>query len=219
MAADLLKTAAAAGDDDAQVALAMLHLKGEELPRDVTRAKELLEQVAKNGHAGAALELGHLFCGKFAADTRIEMDEAVKWYGQAAKAGDPEAQYAIGMVYVNGDGVAKDAAEGAKWIERAAHSNHAPSQFQLGVMSCAGSGIPQDFAQAVTWYELAARLGHAPAQYNLAVMLRKGQGCAANLSEAQSWLEKAAAQGLEIAQTAHKQLNECKSHDRAVFNS
>ena len=57
LAADLLKKAAATGDREAKMALAMLYLQGEGVARDPSRAKELLKQAAEGGHAGAALQL------------------------------------------------------------------------------------------------------------------------------------------------------------------
>ena len=64
LAADLLKKAAATGDNDAKVALAALHLQGEDKARDPHQAKLLLKQAAEDGHTGAALQLGHFFSGK-----------------------------------------------------------------------------------------------------------------------------------------------------------
>ena len=64
LAVDLLNKAAATGDNEAKLALAMLYLKGEETARDPSRAEALLKQAAESGHPGAALQLGHLYSGK-----------------------------------------------------------------------------------------------------------------------------------------------------------
>ncbi len=106
----------------------------------------MLEQAAENGHAGAALQLGHLHSGKFPIDTQeVDTSEAVGWYTKAAEAGEAEAQYILGMLYFNGKDVTADLAAAANWIEKAAHKDHAASQFQLGVMYWTGKGVPQDF--------------------------------------------------------------------------
>ena len=107
----------------------------------------------------------------------VKKSDAIMWYTKAAEAGEAEAQYILGMLYLNGNGVPADLTAAADWIEKAAHNDHAASQFQLGVMYSTGQGVPKDLPQAIAWYELAAQLGHPPAQYNLAVMLAKGQGC------------------------------------------
>jgi TPR repeat protein len=208
LAADLLRKAAATGDNDAKIALAALCLQAEDTARDPPRAKLLLKEAAESGHTGAALQLGHLLSGKLPFNAEdVDTSEAIKWYTKAAEAGEIEAQYALGMLYVNGNGVPADLVKAANWIEMAAHKDHAVSQFQLGVMYCTGKGVPQDFPRAIAWYELAAQLGYAPAQYNLGIMLSKGQGCEPDHDRALQWLQKAAEQGLPAAHTALRDIS------------
>ena len=44
----------------------------------------------------------------------------MKWYRKAADQGLAEAQYNLGVAYLEGSGVGKDRAEAAKWFRRAA---------------------------------------------------------------------------------------------------
>jgi len=198
LAAEWLEKAAQSGDSEAKTALAILQLQNEGAVQDPSRAEELLKEAAEGGHPVAALQLGHLYSGKYSAKS----GEAVRWYTKAAEAGAAEAQYALGMLYLNGRNVQKDARAAASWIEKAAHSGHAPSQFQLAVLYCTNQGVPQDLAQAVSWYEQAAERGHPLAQYNLAVMLSKGQGCQADEARAATWFRKAAEQNVAEAKRA-----------------
>ena len=46
--------------------------------------------------------------------------EAMKWHRLAADAGDAVAQYNLGMLYADGQGVAQDYTEAAKWLRLAA---------------------------------------------------------------------------------------------------
>ncbi len=46
--------------------------------------------------------------------------KGVEWCRKAADQGHDEAQYNLGLCYVNGDGVAKDVAEAEKWFRKAA---------------------------------------------------------------------------------------------------
>ncbi|HSC42988.1 MAG TPA: SEL1-like repeat protein, partial [Candidatus Binatia bacterium] len=203
LAANLLEGAAATGDREAKMALALLYLQGEGVVRDLPRAEVLLTQAADGGHAGAALQLGHVYFGKFGGDVqKLDKSKAIGWYTKAAEAGNPEAQHILGMAYLNGIDVPVDLAAASSWIEKAAHNDYAPSQFQLGVMFCTGQGVPKDISNAIAWYELAAQLGYPLAQYNLAVMLAKGQGCEPDLNKAHSWFQKAAERGLVAAQNA-----------------
>ena len=185
------------------MALALLHLHGDETVRDPTRGEALLRQAAKEGHAGAALQLGHLYRGnpQLAAAADAEANANI-WYLRAAEAGDVEAQFTIATMYHEGKDVERDPAVAAAWFEKAAINDHAPSQFQLGVLLCTGQGVPPDLTQGLAWYERAAKLGHRLAQYNLAVMLAKGQGCEPDQERAAFWLQEAAERGLVEAKRA-----------------
>ena len=46
--------------------------------------------------------------------------EAVKWYRIAAEQGDADAQFNLGLLYNNGDGVTQNYTEAAKWYHKAA---------------------------------------------------------------------------------------------------
>ena len=84
-----------------------------------------------------------------------------------AEAGDAEAQFNLGVLYNNGDGVPQDDAEAVRWYRLAADQGYADAQYNLGVMYATGEGVPQDDAEALRWYRLAADQGHAGAQHNL----------------------------------------------------
>ena len=77
----------------------------------------------------------------------------------AAGRGDAAAQFALGVRYATGDGVATDDGEAARWIERAATQGHVDAQFNLGLMYADGNGVPQDSRQAVAWLRKAADQG------------------------------------------------------------
>ena len=82
----------------------------------------------------------------------------------SAEAGDAEAQFILGGMYVTGVGVPQDAAEAVAWYRRAAEQGDARAQYNLGGMYRKGRGVPQDAAEAVAWYRRAAEQGHARAQ-------------------------------------------------------
>ena len=81
-----------------------------------------------------------------------------------------DAQYNLGLMYDNGEGVPQDYAEAVKWYRLAAEQGHAKAQYNLGLMYDNGEGVPQDYAEAVKWYRLAAEQGDAAAQTNLGCM-------------------------------------------------
>ena len=52
-------------------------------------------------------------------------EAAVKWFRSAADQGNTEAQYALGVFYDQGYGVAKNYVEAHKWFVLASSSGHA----------------------------------------------------------------------------------------------
>ena len=81
---------------------------------------------------------------------------AVKWYRLAAEQGDADAQYRLGIMYLNGRGVPQDDVVAVKWSHKAAEQGDADAQSLLGAMYERGRGVPQDFIQAHMWFNLAA---------------------------------------------------------------
>ena len=82
--------------------------------------------------------------------------QAIKPFRLAAEQGDATAQFYLGVMYDNGEGVPQDYAEAVKWYRLAAEQGYASAQFNLGVMYNAGQGVPQDYARAHKWLNLAA---------------------------------------------------------------
>jgi TPR repeat protein len=51
----------------------------------------------------------------------------------AAEKGDPNAQLKLGLMYLNGEGVAQNNFEAAKWVRKSAEQGNAEAQFYLGL--------------------------------------------------------------------------------------
>ena len=102
----------------------------------------------------------------------------------SAEQGDAGAQYNLGVMYRDGEGVPQDDGEAVAWFRKAAEQGHAQAQFTLGLMYATGDGVPQDFAEAVTWYRKVAAQGYDGAQHNLGVMYESGEGVPQDYSEA-----------------------------------
>ena len=124
--------AAVAGNDEAKQKLYSFYSKS-------------LEKFAKEGDAQAQYEVGMDYlemkdlknntevAGKWflAAKTQGHADATSKLYSfysksleLAAKEGDAQAQYEVGMDYLEGNGVAKKAATAAMWLDKAKAQGH-----------------------------------------------------------------------------------------------
>ena len=70
--------------------------------------------------------------------------------------GLPEAQHAVGVRLLTGDGAALDKAAGVQWLERAASAGHGRSQARLGGCYANGEGVAADQAVATHLWGMAA---------------------------------------------------------------
>ncbi len=125
----------------------------------------------------------------------------------AAEQGDASAQFNLGDMYANGEGVPQNDAEAVRWYRSAAELGLAFAQFSLGITYANGEGVPENDAEAVRWYRAAAEQGLASAQFNLGVMYDNGEGVPENDVLAYAWFNLAAAQGFEPARETKDQLS------------
>ena len=122
---------------------------------------------------------------------------------KAAKAGNAEAQFRLGVMYGNGDGVALDHQQAQAWFEKAIAQGHRNAMITLAWMYANGTGVETDESRARDLYLEAARRGSAKAQYLVATMYRFAQyGLAKDMQAAVGWYVKAADQGMPTAQLA-----------------
>jgi TPR repeat protein len=135
-----------------------------------------------------------------AALNKQDYTAALREFMPLAKQGNASAQFNLGVMYDNGQGVPQDYKEAVRWYRLAADQGNASAQSNLGVGYANGQGVPQDYKEAVRWYRLAADQGHASAQSNLGVMYDNGQGVPQDYKEAVRWYRLAADQGHASAQ-------------------
>lgn len=102
--------------------------------------------------------------------------QAAAWYRKAAEQGQVFAQFNLGMMYFNGQGVAKDYSQAVAWSRLAAEQGHVQAQYFLGWMYTNGLGVVQDDWQALSWIRKAAEQGHVKAQVSLSAMYAQGRG-------------------------------------------
>jgi hypothetical protein len=91
---------------------------------------------------------------------------AIDAWRAPAEGGAPAAQFALGTLYVTGEGVEQDFAEAA---------------YNLGVLNFNGEGVVEDHSAAALLYQQASEKGHIEAQNNLAGMYALGLGIAQDL--------------------------------------
>jgi len=130
-----------------------------------------------------------------------DYEQAFRLFETLAASGDANAQFMLGLMYANGQGIAQNFYEAAKMYRLAGNQRHSGAQVNLGSLfeNCLGNG-PCNSEEASHWYRRAADQGDAVAQYNLAVMYGIGRGVAEDEWAARVLFRNSAEQGYAPAQ-------------------
>jgi len=76
-----------------------------------------------------------------------------------AEQGNSGAQFNLGYMYHEGEGVPQDYKEALKWYRKSAEQGNAKAQNNLGYMYYNGKGVPKNYIRAYAWCNLAASQG------------------------------------------------------------
>lgn len=81
-----------------------------------------------------------------------------------AEAGDADAQYNIGWMYLNGYGLRTNDDLALQWWEKASAQGHSDASFSIGMLYSLGDGeVPKDLNKAIDYYLLALEDGQEDA--------------------------------------------------------
>ena len=106
-----------------------------------------------------------------------------------------QAQFELGEIYYEGQGVKRDYKKAFEWFQKAAEQGNAQAQYNLSLMYAKGRGVPKDEFKTVLWCQKSAEQGNAQAQYNLGLMYAQGWGVPKDIFKATLWRQKSAEQG------------------------
>lgn len=85
-----------------------------------------------------------------------DISRAVDMFQYAASYyGDPDGQYSLARLYLEGQGVPKDARQAARWLRLSAGKGHRAAQALLGNLLIAGQGVPKQPGLGLMWLTLA----------------------------------------------------------------
>ncbi|MES9844769.1 MAG: SPOR domain-containing protein [Candidatus Sedimenticola sp. PURPLELP] len=131
-----------------------------------------------------------------------DYEAAAKQWTSRAEQGDPQAQFYLSMLYLNGKGVTTNNRAGMEWLGKAAQAGHAAAQLNLGNHHFQGRHVKQDYLQAAEWWEKSAEQGTSQAAFNLGNLHYNGYGVPRNTQEAIHWYKLAALNGSRDAEQA-----------------
>ena len=135
--------------------------------------------------------------------TQRDLTAAAQWYMKADAGGNPFAAYALGSMYLRGEGVERDPERAYRYFEKAAEDPSKPNAYaayELGRMCEEGIGTEVDPDMADYWYSAAydgfleIEKGQADDRlyYRLGQMNLSGTGTEVDLEKAQAYFLKAA---------------------------
>lgn len=114
---------------------------------------------------------------------------------EAANGGDVDSQYQLGLIYLYGNQIPKDASKAFEWFSRASGSGHVPAKRELGILLASGEGCEPDPERAAVLLGEASDDLDPGAMYHLALMLEKGIGIPADLQRSMRLMAYAASMG------------------------
>ena len=142
--------------------------------KDEAAAREWFEQASKLDNPHAQYQLARMIFND-PSSTPEQTAQALERLTKAAESGQDCAQYALGKIYRDGQGVEKDIQKAVALFTLAATKENSFAAFALGKLYLAGdAALPRDPAAALKWLTYAAELGNQFAQYRLGKLLLKG---------------------------------------------
>lgn len=165
-----LQYAAENGHALAQWKLGRMYADGDGVPHDDLRAFDYFKRIV-NGHgdespnqpqarivANAFVALGQYYRdGIPNSPVKADFGRARDMFSYAASYfGDPDAQFHLGRLYLNGTGVRRDAKQAVRWFGLAANKGQYEAQATLGRMLFKGENVPRQRPLGLMWLTLAS---------------------------------------------------------------
>ena len=103
-----------------------------------------------------------------------DYQHAKPYFEQAQQAGHMKAPRYLGLMYLNGEGVAQNAQTAFAYFTQAAEAGDITGQYWLGYCYENGVGTAKDMTQAVRWYQKSAARGDHVSQPAIDALNRLG---------------------------------------------
>ena len=190
------------------------YIYGDGVPKNIQMALVYIEISAEQGNAEAQNRLGEWY------ERKQNYKKAMEFYSLAAKQGQINAMYQLGLAYHLGRGVVHDDIMAINWLEKAASQGHAAAKIRL---KKAKSNLQNMICQECQRIEKAAEKWNVESKacvekvqndrfdiettelspeelYRKGLAYKYGDGVSKNLQKSVVYIEKAAEQGHAEAQ-------------------
>ena len=181
-----LEYAAENGHPLAQWKLGRMYADGEGVARNDIKAFEYFSRIA-NSHAddnpdvpqarfvaNAFVALGHYYLEGIPTTLTRDPERAREMFAYAASYfRDPDAQYYLARLYLDGVGAPRDPRQAARWFGLSAQKGQCAAQAMLGAMLFAGDNVPRQAALGLMWLAIAKETAEDGAHANDRVWINK----------------------------------------------
>jgi len=151
------------GDADGMYRLAECYLFGKGIAQDPRRAVELLTASAALNNPVAINLLGDVFRRGLPGLIEPNPAESFRLFTRAKELGFLDAQGNLGVLYMNGEGVAKDERMAFALFRAGAEKDNPPCMFFYAMCLEGGVTAGKNPTEARAWYLKAAKAGNKPA--------------------------------------------------------
>lgn len=198
-AADWMKKADEAGDDDACMFIADFQKVADAIEKADAGDSEAQVQIAKTlmkyasiFNLGSDLEMFGVKPEPIGQEE--DYKECIRYATLAAEQNNGEAFWVLSLAYMHGRGVEKDMDKCIECVEKGVEAGNAMCMNSLGCLYWSGDPIEheKDNAKALDLFLRAAEQGNGYAMKNLGKFYQFGYGCNGNLKKSLEWYEKAA---------------------------
>ena len=144
-----------------------------QIAKETTSDKEIKQSDTYNEAAKKLAEIEAKIKVEKAFIAYMEKDykKAYKLLSPLAEQGNDKAQFTLGLMFNDGQGVPQDYEEAIKWFRLAAEQENHKAQLSLGLLYKDGKGVIKDLEEAMKLVTLAADGGIPLAQYYLGLWL------------------------------------------------
>lgn len=151
------------GDPEQMFNLGMIYLEGfgtgsGTIQKDITKARQWLEQSANSGYPKALFNLGVMYY-QGTDGVRQNLATARKWFTEAAKQNDQLGHFNLGVMWYRGEGGPKSFEKARQSFEAASVLGYAEGAYNIGVMYAKGEGVKRDTLEAIAWFKVAEAQG------------------------------------------------------------
>ena len=170
-----------------------------EISPNAEQAEYYLQRAAAHGIISAHHQLGMLYYnfGLQIATKSLNNDDLKSWdtnkdnvispqenqylrdahdhFLLAARGNHGPSLHALGVMYLQGQGVQSNPEKAVYWLEKAAAFPQPDSYYNLAQLYETGQGTEINLSRAFMLYQQAARMGHAPSQYNIGLFYYQGR--------------------------------------------